>query len=362
MRTRRAASSEEGAVLLIVAIALVALMGLLVLTVDLGLLVAQKRVMVTAADSSALAAAMSCGTREGEAAATAQAASYAGSNGGGELVTGYPKYFPSCDSPSGFVEVEVRYRQKLLFAPALGLGSERIVVARATASWGGAGIGEKIAPLMVNANRLGDCQIPPPDDVIPDLCTFWWDNSPAAASDPALANAEWGTLDLLNWDVAPTAQCSNSTPPEFEEWMFTGFFSPLPINYPDATYVCRGQGNFGASLDHLLDQAAEDELVLAFPVNRPEGQVDKDGNSCPPGAEGCSPDKYDIIGFARMTIIEVWKGNTQQAYDLCISRVPGAEKDANARCMVARWEGFSHDGLDPGGGENFGIVPLRLID
>lgn len=357
-----AADREDGAVLMIVAVILVVLFALLVLTVDLGLMVANKRVMVTAADSSALAAAISCGSKEGETAASAQAAAYAASNGGGEIVPGFPQYLPSCDAPAGMVKIEVRYRQELFFAPVLGLGSEGLVVARATAFWGGAGIGEHLAPLMVNANRLGDCEIPPPPGMEPEICTFWWDNSPASASDPALANAEWGTLDPTRWDVAANAQCANSTPPEFERWMFEGFFSPLPINYPDRTYVCRGQGNFGASLDKLLDRAATEEILLYFPVNRPEGQVDKDGKPCAPGTAGCSPDKYDIIGFARMTIIEVWKGNTQEAYDLCIARITGAEKDANARCMVARWEGFSHDGLDPGGGSNFGIVPVRLIE
>lgn len=360
MRARSAASREDGAVLVIVAVMLVVLFGILVLTVDLGLMIAEKRVMVTAADSSALAAAISCGTKEGEAVATAQAISYAGSNGGGEIVPGYPKYVPSCDSPSGMVKIEVRYRQQLLFAPALGLADEGVVVARATAFWGGAGIGEHLAPVMVNANRLGDCEIPPLPGVTPELCTFWWDNSPA--SDPvALANAEWGTLDLTRWDVLSNAQCSNSTPPQFGEWMFEGFFSPLPINFPGATYVCRGQGNFGASLDNLIEQAIDEELLLYFPVNRPEGQVDKDGNPCPPGTSGCSPDKYDIIGFARMTIIELHRGNTPEAA-ACFSRIPGAEPTANARCMVARWEGFSHEGLDPGGGANLGIVPVRLIE
>jgi len=363
MRARSAARREDGAVLVIVAVMLVVLFGILVLTVDLGLMVAQKRVMVTAADSSALAAAMSCGTKEGQAEATAQAISYAASNGGGEILPGYPRYSPSCDAPSGTVEVLVRYRQQLLFAPVLGLGDEGVVVARATAFWGGAGIGEHLAPMMVNANRLGTCEIPPPDgDPTPVECTFWWDNSPASASDPALANAEWGTLDLTRWDVPPASQCSNSTPPQFSEWMFEGFYDPLPINYPAATYVCRGQGNFGASLDKLIEQAIADELLLYFPVNRPEGQVDEDGKPCPPGSTGCSPDKYDIIGFAKMTITQLWKGNTDEAYDLCISRIPGAKKDANARCMVARWEGFSHEGLDPGGGANLGIVPVRLIE
>lgn len=362
VRSRSAANREDGAILLIVAVMLVVLFGILLLVVDLGMMVAQKRVMVRAADSSALAAAISCATREGEAAAIAQADFYAQSNGEAEIVPGYPHFYPSCDAPSGMVRIEVRYRQELLFAPALGLGREGLVVARATAMWGGSGVGEHMAPVMVNADRLGNCNIP--EETPPKDCTFWWDNSPASASDPALANAEWGTLDLTRWNVAKDAQCSNSTPPQFEEWMFVGYFLPLEINKPGPTYVCRGQGNFGASLDKLLERAitADPPLELHFPVNRPEGQVDKDGNPCPPGTAGCSPDKYDIIGFARMIIREVWKGNTPEAYDLCISRIPGAEKDANARCMVARWVGFSTEGLNPNVGENFGDVPVQLIE
>jgi len=362
-QVRRTAEREDGAVLVIVAAMLVVLFGILVLTIDLGRMVAERRVMVTAADSSALAAALSCARKEGQLAATGQAISYATANGGAEILPGFPVFSPSCDAPAGTVEVEVRTRLDLFFAPALGLGDEATVVAQATASWGGAGIGEHLAPMMVNANRLGDCEIPPPADrPDPVECTFWWDNSPTSASDPALANAEWGTLDLTRWDVQPTDQCSNSTPPEFEEWMFEGFFDPLPINWPSATYVCRGQGNFGASLDKLLRDAIAAELLLYFPVNRPEGQVDKDGNPCPPGYVGCSPDKYDIIGFAKMTILELWKGNTEEAFDLCVSRIPGAQPDANARCMVTRWDSFTHEGLEGGGGENFGIVPVQLIE
>jgi hypothetical protein len=30
--------------------------------------------------------------------------------------------------------------------------------------------------------------------------------------------------------------------------------------------------------------------------------------------------------------------------------------------MVLRWEGFSHEGLNPGGGANLGLVPIRLIE
>lgn len=368
---------ERGAVLLVVALTLLTLIGSLVLVVDLGFLVAKKRALVQAADAAALAAALSCGQAEGPGMASSMASSYTVNNEPfANVVGGYPKYFPRCNAPAGFVTVQVELNQPLFFSPALGLGNTRRVVAEATASWGGAGVGERVAPLMISAYRLSDCEIPPPPEAAFEekLCTFWWDNSPAASTDPALANAEWGTLDLNNWNVAGNAQCNNSTPPEFSTWMFQGFFLPLPINNPPPTYVCRGQGNFGASLDNMLNQAKDLGLRLYFPVNDPAGlvsgypQVDKDGNPCPPADPNdpstwtnCSPDKYQIIGFAQMVIEALYKGNTPEAETHCISRVPGAEKDANARCMILRWKDYTTEGLEPQEGQNFGVVPIQLV-
>jgi hypothetical protein len=344
---------------------------MLVLVVDVGGLLLAKVGAQNSADSAALAAAISCGRQEGVTEADLQASQYTGMNlTGSSIAAGYPSYFPNCDAPSGRVTVLVEIDRAVQFAPVLGFGNTSPVRARATAVWGGAGAGEHVAPLMLSSRRLGDCEIPPDDpEVVPEQeCTFWWNNSPAGASDPDLANAEWGTLDLLKWDVVGTGMdiesCDNSTPPQFEEWMLEGFFDPLPLNYPEPTYVCRGQGNFGAALDNIIDEAVEQELHLYFPVNDQETQLDRDGNVCSPSifaTTNCTVDKYNIVGFARLRITALYRGNQPEAATFC-GHVAEFDNDANARCMITIWDDYSTVGLNPEGGQNFGVVPVKLIE
>ncbi|MBI3647917.1 MAG: hypothetical protein HY240_04085 [Actinobacteria bacterium] len=355
--------TQDGAVVIIVVLSLFAIIGMLMLTVDVGNLLYVQRGVVNAADSAALAAALSCGMQEGVATANTQASQYVTLNqDSAALAPSFPQYSPSCTAPSGTVTVRVVSTQNLFFAPLFGF-DKAPVSAQATATWGGAGAAENIAPLMVSANRLTDCQIPPQSNVVQEQqCTFWWDNSPKNAA--GLANAEWGTLDLNNWNVAGNAQCNNSTPPEFSTWMFQGFSGALPINDPGPTYVCRGQGNFGNALDKDLIQARDQGLLLYFPANDASQQVDKNGNLCPPSTSTstwttCSPDKYDIIGFTRMKILQLYKGNEPGA-SVCIDRIPGATTSPTARCMITDWVGWQTNGFDPGTGANFGLVPIAL--
>jgi Putative Flp pilus-assembly TadE/G-like len=373
---RRAPTGEEGAVLVIVTLSLLALFGMMVLVVDVGSLLYARRALVNAADAAALAAAQSCGQKEGLSEANLQAEFFTVANqSGAVVVSGYPQYFPSCDSPAGLVTVRVTTQRPLFFAPVLGFDSDAAVMTEATASWGGAGAGEKVAPLMLSANRLSDCQIPPddPESMVGVECAFYWNNSSRPHENPDLANAEWGTLDLLKWDITTGVNCDNSTPPQFEEWMLEGFSLPLPIDSDDYgatagdthTYVCRGQGHFGEALDRDLIEARDLGDPLFFPVNRPSTQVDSNGNVCTPemfASTNCAVDKYDIIGFARLFIVDVWGGGNEkdEVVEFC-GHFAGIEEDANARCMIARWESYTPEGLDPQGGENFGVVPVKLV-
>jgi hypothetical protein len=378
---RELGRTEDGAVLAITALLVAALLGMTVLVTDVGVLLYRRVELQNAADAAALAAALSCGQRAGRSHADASAAELAADNSAiAGIEAGYPRYTPSCDAPAGTVTVRVRGEQHLFFGPVLGADAAS-VRAEATARWGGAGATQHTAPLMLSARRLSDCDVPPADPNVVRECAFYWDNSPASATDPALTNAEWGTLDLNKWDVVgtdppgPIERCDNSTPPEFSRWMFEGFDGLLNVNGPDGTgvdpptYVCRGQGNFGASLDNLIQRAIREGLDLYFPVSDPRGQVDKDGNPCippdlmedPSAYDGCTVDKYDIIGFARLRIVALYKKQDRQTVELCTSRIPGATPDANARCMVVRWVGYTPEGLQPVEGENFGLVPVELI-
>jgi Flp pilus assembly protein TadG len=381
---QRARGDEAGATLIIVVLSLLALFGMMVLVVDVGSVLFVRRELVNSADAAALAAAQSCSKKEGGAVANAQATYYATANKAGAFIAGgYPQYWPRCDAPAGLVTVRVKVDTPLFFAPVLGADSTTGVTTQATAVWGGAGAGEKVAPLMLSMDRLGTCQIPPPNpDDYPEgkECWFWWNNSSRGGhTDPDLANAEWGTLDLLNWDILPSVHCNNSTPPQFETWMLRGFPLPLPIDSDfyggveedTHTYVCRGQGHFGAALDNDIEQVIAQNEPLYFPVNRPSTQIDATpqdpvGVTCAPAdyaVTGCMVDKYDVVGFAYMYIEALYKGNQldAEATENCVTRL-GVDPDPNARCMKTRWIKFTNEGLIPREGENFGVVPVALIE
>jgi Flp pilus assembly protein TadG len=87
---------ERGAVAIIVTLCLVAIMAMLVLTMDVGTLLLTRRAMVNAADAAALAAAQSCGLHAGEVDANGQIVKYAQDNSDGSSVaSGSPTRRPS---------------------------------------------------------------------------------------------------------------------------------------------------------------------------------------------------------------------------------------------------------------------------
>ena len=85
----RVRDEERGATLAIVAISLICLLGMLVLTFDLGRGVALKRNMVNGADAAALAAARECGLAHGDVAAKQAAADLVADNNGAATVIGF---------------------------------------------------------------------------------------------------------------------------------------------------------------------------------------------------------------------------------------------------------------------------------
>ena len=168
MRVRRSgvlirARDERGAVLMMVAICLLVLLGMLVLTFDLGRGVAIKRNMVAGADAAALAAARECGLADGEAAAKQAATDLLVDNNGAATVTSF-EITPSpaqCSgvpnpNPDGKNEVTVTASvpQEYFFAQIFGF-NEGTVVASATATWE-AGVVNP-APLKLEALKVEDC-------------------------------------------------------------------------------------------------------------------------------------------------------------------------------------------------------------
>ncbi len=338
------ASDERGATAVVVALATVLLLGMLGLAFDGGIAYLQRRRMVNAADAAALAAAQSyarndptCGVA-GDAA-NAKADSLATANVSNALPDnrpGHVAYDPQCGDKkvtTSYYVVAQHY-----FIQIIGADSSGEIAAHATATWGAAGGDVEVMPLMLSAGRLSNCGIP--DSVVEgDTCRFWWNNSPA--SNPVdLTSSEWAAVDLSTWNVSRTGACpGNSSESDL------------------TTYVCRGNGNFGNALNKaIVDTIGE---TVPFPVNDPEQQVDSAGNLCrPQGVDGnCAVAKYAMVGFATLTVTELWKGNNPQ--NPC-TLLDGHPRDANARCLVATWKGYSTDGLDPGGGEDFGTGAIGL--
>lgn len=351
MMTRQSLSEERGAVATLLVLLGVVFLGMLALAVDGGLLLVKFRGIRTANDAAALAAALSCARGDGQAAAGAQADSLAAANVSDAAALAAAVYDPACDAPAGTVRVQYGGSQDLMFSPVVGVSSPKPVGAAATATWGAAGAANRVSPLMLDANRLSDCNVPyGPDLYEGKECVFWWDNDP-----DNLGNAGWGLMNLDQWGVSSTAGCSNAGQASYRAWIEFGYPRELALNTPDPTYVCRDSGFFGGALDNAIRNGIASGQPFAFPVNDSSQQVDRNGALCAPP---CTPDKYYIVGFAWLRLSGLYRRQDAQFATYC-----GAfTSSANARCLVAQWVGFSTSGLSPGGGQNFGLISIGLSE
>jgi hypothetical protein len=155
-------SEERGAVLAMVAISLICLLGMLVLTFDLGRGVAIKRNMVNAADAGALAAARECGLGRGVVNARGAAGELVTDNNGAAEVAGF-QLAPGAQcgpgstaapNPKNEVTVTAAIQQEYFFAQIFGF-NEGTVTASATAEWH-YGVSNP-APLRLEAMKVDDC-------------------------------------------------------------------------------------------------------------------------------------------------------------------------------------------------------------
>jgi len=347
MNRRLTLEDERGVAGIMLLIMLTVIIGLLCLAIDGGGLFLKRRAMVNANDAAALAAALSCARKQGAANATAEADALARANVANATEAAAPLYAPSCDAAGGKVTVRYQATQQLFFARIIGVGSPKTVSAAATATWGGAGASSDVAPLMLDLRSIvsPNCNIP--NVPTGKICYFWWNNSPQF-----LGNAAWGLINLNQWNVGPTSGCSNAGQSSYKDWLQNGFPGTLTLNNPPPTYACRDSGFFGGALDNDIQAAIDSGNTYAFPVNDSSKQIDRNGNLCPPPS--CTPDKYDIIGFAFLKPVGIYTKNDAQ-YANCSS-----VKDSNARCLAAQWVGYTTQGLDPGGGSNFGDLAVGL--
>jgi hypothetical protein len=208
--------------------------------------------------------------------------------------------------------VQYHQDQRLFFAQVLGFGSTNGVTTKATAAWGPLG-GGNVVPIVVESGTLqGTCDMPGSDPVDPNdppVCPLWYDNN-------SLGSADWGFMNLDQWGVAGDTNCSNAGTSTRSDWIANDFTDgPLLLNGDPVgsqpTYVCVDTGHTTADWKDLLDRMNANPFVL-LPVNDCAGQLDKSGNVSPCPA---TPDKYDIIGFIKLKLTQVLKGNDQTLAD-----------------------------------------------
>jgi Flp pilus assembly protein TadG len=330
--------SEEGAVAIIVAIMLVVLMAAVALTVDVGGLYLRRRALVNGSDAAALSAARTCARGAGndarfdtiEEAADYQAHMTAPEMTDTEVNGPIPNVtFPppgGCAMPSQYGHTTVRYTsdQSLYFAPVLGFNNSSPVTTTATASWGFGS--NNPVPIVLSSLLSVNCPVPPSGSPAPgQTCAFWYDNDRLNGG-----NFAFLSLNSAGWDVAIDSQCPGSQSggtSRLTGWINGSIPASVSLNWTDPTYVCTDTGIRGVggkdgpnsqvwgALHDLIDQTRD------FPINW-------QGCGTTPPFTPCAPvtgapdqamvynqdniDKYDIIGFASLKIIDVVSVNEAQ--------------------------------------------------
>jgi hypothetical protein len=314
---------EDGAVLAIVAISFICLIGMLVLTFDLGRGVALKRNMVNGADAAALAAAMECGRANGEAAARQEAADLLGDNNAAATIlpgtAGFrinpgPAQCSGVPSPdpdhNPTVTVTVTVPQEYFFAPIFGINNGT-VVASATAEWT-TGLTNP-APLKLEALKVDECL----ENGSGSSCFI------AFTSDGP--GSQWGWLNFPEgWPVEGEPNPMNCTSQkggtkDLESYIGSmggvgGSSSFLPTLWNIPVWVC-AEGGFVSDAQAAIRQwinAAEDldpRPIVSFPVVAPAAAP------CP--AEGCWPTytgsraSYPVVRFQGFYFENLWSGKQE---------------------------------------------------
>ena len=313
----RLRDEEQGAVLAMVGLSLLVLIGMLVLTFDLGHGVALKRNTVNAADAAALAAARECGLANGEASAKQAAGLLAADNNNAATITGFQiKPDPAVCSGAGnpdpdgknTVTVTVSVPQEYFFAKIFGF-TGGTVTASATAEWTLNISGP--APLKVESLKVDECLAGGTgskcyvgyDDV---GAQYGWLNFPEGwpaqgqANPPASCPSTGGANDLKNY-IGTMGGTGTSTG-----------FQPTLWSVP--IWVCAKDGANASAQQAIQDwvsaysnpPAPEPRPVVSFPVVAPAS------SPCPP--EGCWPRyrnpnaSYPVIRFQGFYIENLYRG------------------------------------------------------
>jgi hypothetical protein len=342
---------ERGAVAVIFVISLIAIMAVAMLTIDAGNLFFKRRAMVNGADAAALGAAQACARISDLAVpesvadtnATLNVAGLSASDGGITQSVG-------CDvSSTGSVTVRYTKTEPNFFAQVLGFGSTSNVSATATAVWGSANGANTPLPVVLNLGTLqGRCPIPLPDSQIGTTCYLWYDNDRFSPSN-------FGFMSLSQWNVIPSFSCDHAGgASDLQDWIngnWTG--PPLDLNFPDPTYVCSitggASGTWAGAMGSIVAEPDPLDHIKFFPINDDSGQI----------MNGPQLDKFDIVGYAALSVDGVWKEN--QAPAPCFA-VPNPPTNASAYCLQVSWQGYQFGQGTCCGGLDFGTREVRLCD
>jgi hypothetical protein len=309
----RAHSEERGATAVIVVLTLIALCGVIVLTVDVGQLLYKRRAMVNSSDAAALSAAQTCAGLTDSDSPEAMADAFAVQNvstvnsGAANIID-----IVGCDGPPfGHVTVQYEMQQGLFFAGVLGFDGPAAVRTQATAGWGPAGAANPLPIVVYTGQEQGNCDI---QEGTPAgmSCYMWYDND-------LFNNSAFGFLNLCTatdpcqqgWDVEQTDNCPSVGASQRDDWI-NGNWNGGPNEVtPPFVYVCRVDGIAQSNWQALEGRempgghipGEEDSADLIFPVNDCTQQVLSDGTI------GCSatlaPEKYAIIGFIVLHLEDV---------------------------------------------------------
>jgi len=326
-------------VLALYALAFVAILGMLSLTLDLGRAVAVKRDMVNGADAAALGAAQECAIARNATSAQAVAADLTAENRDGATVTSFSA--PDCEATTltnvRTVTVSTLTAMDYFVAPIVGFDDVN-VVADATAVYGPIA-GARAVPISVNYETLLGCGIPanrPPQGGVVE-CDLSYPKD-------LLMNPRWGILDLSHWDDPNAAPCHVSASELKNMIVHGGSASEYWINPPpEPTWDCLDNG--------LSDSVWEtlEGFELLFPVidvPTSTGEFKPKGGDCTGAQPNCQIDTANVLGWILLYV------------------PPGGVTKHGPNVFVhVEWSGsdLSTKGL-PGPAPDFGAYAVRLVD
>lgn len=314
MPARARLGEENGATAVIVALSLVALIGMMVLVVDVGGLLYRRRQLVSAADAAALAAAQSCALGRSIAGVPETAAdSAAQKNVAGLDLSGgiVPQETVGCETDAqGHVTVLYSSVHDLWFAGIFGANSVTVRT-KATAEWGNAASGWPV-PFAVTLSNTGNVFCKNSDGTPVDIsettpkdttCAVWFSNKSSDGYFGGFGQSVFGSLNLDKWNVLQGFDCKSKDLPDNIHYAYVGGYdgsTPLkPLNYPNPTWVCNGSGE-SETLYDVNGLKNSTGKILVFPITDASQYVlDSSGTI----------DKFDVVGFAALYLEAVLPAN-----------------------------------------------------